>query len=190
VANILMIYGTGYGQTEKIVRRLADRLIADGHRVALWRGDTPSVPPGLAAFDAFLVAGSVVFGRHQRYLADFVRQHRSRLGAAPGAFVSVCGALAGNWKRGPAEAAAYLERFLNETGWRPQLARSFAGGLPYTRYGLVTRWMMKLISRTTGRPTDTSRDWDLTDWDAVDSFAREFAAIVRAPAPPRVGAAR
>lgn len=185
MANILMVYGTAYGQTEKIVRRMADRLASEGHRITIWKGDSLSARPALAGFDLFLVAGSVLFGRHQRYLADFVRQHRSRLNGAPGAFVSVCGALAGSWARGKEEAGRYLEKFLQQTGWRPQLTRSFAGGLPYTRYGIFTRWMMKLISRATGRPADTSRDWDLTDWEAVDQFALELAALLPQPAVAR-----
>jgi menaquinone-dependent protoporphyrinogen oxidase len=181
MANILMVYGTAYGQTEKIVGRIAGKLTAMGHRVTIWKGDALPGQPSLADFDVFLVAGSVLFGRHQRYLTTFVRQHLSRLNAAPGAFVSVCGALIGHWARGQEEAGKYLEKFFDQTGWRPLLARSFAGGLPYTRYDMFTRWMMKLISRATGRPTDTSRNWDLTDWDAVDRFALEFAGLVRQP---------
>jgi hypothetical protein len=84
MANILMVYGTAYGQTEKIVRRMADRLTTEGHRVTIWKGNELSSQPGLAGFDAFLVAGSVVFGRHQRYLVDFVRRNRSRLNVTPG----------------------------------------------------------------------------------------------------------
>jgi menaquinone-dependent protoporphyrinogen IX oxidase len=29
-----------------------------------------------------------------------------------------------------------------------------------------------------GHPTDTSRDHDFTDWDAVERFAREFAVTL------------
>jgi menaquinone-dependent protoporphyrinogen IX oxidase len=40
-----------------------------------------------------------------------------------------------------------------------------------------------MISRRKGLPTDTSRDWDLTEWDAVDRFAEELAvALALAPA--------
>jgi menaquinone-dependent protoporphyrinogen IX oxidase len=34
---------------------------------------------------------------------------------------------------------------------------------------------MQLISARTGRPTDTSRDWDFTDWDQVDRLGMELA---------------
>ncbi len=178
MADILVVYGTSHGQTEKIVRRMADRLSTEGHRVTVRKGDSHPSPAG---FDAYLVAGSVQFGRHQRYLEEFVRRNLGPLSSGPTAFVSVCGAMAGSWSRGPEEAAKYVASFLSRTGWRPRLTRSFAGGLPYTRYGLLTRWMMRAISRVTGRPTDTSRDWDLTDWVEVDRFARELAGQLAGP---------
>jgi hypothetical protein len=42
-----------------------------------------------------------------------------------------------------------------------------------------------MISRRTGRPTDTSRDYEFTDWDVVDGFARDLADLLT---PPRSGA--
>jgi menaquinone-dependent protoporphyrinogen oxidase len=182
MADILVVYGTSYGQTAKIVRRIADRLTTEGHRVSICRGDALPSEQTLDDFDAVLVAGSVLYGKHQPYVRDFVRRNVRRLNAAPSAFLSVCGALAGSWSKGQLEARKYIERFLAETGWQPQVAKSFAGGLPYTRYRFFTRWMMRLISRQTGRPTDTSRDWEFTDWDAVDRFALQFSGLVRGPA--------
>ena len=35
--------------------------------------------------------------------------------------------------------------------------------------------MMKRIARKEGAPTDTSRDYELTDWTEVERLAREFA---------------
>lgn len=179
MADILMVYGSSHGQTEKIVRRIANWLTTEGHRVTVRKGDSQ---PSVADFDAYLVAGSVQFGRHQRYLEEFVRRNLGPLSSAPTAFVSVCGAMAGSWSRGAEEAGKYVASFLKRTGWQPRVTRSFAGGLPYTQYGLLTRWMMRIISRVTGRPTDTSRDWDLTDWEQVGRFAGEFAAQLAAPA--------
>ena len=177
MSSILIAYGSAFGQTAKIVERVAARLTGSGHQVTIWKGD--ELPPGasLAGFDAVLVAGSVIFGRHQPYLDAFVRANLARMNALPTAFLSVCGVLAGTWEQGPAEARRYEARFLKRTGWKPRLVKSFAGGLPYTRYGVITRWLMKLISRRIGRPTDTSRDWDLTDWDAVDHFAEALGAL-------------
>jgi menaquinone-dependent protoporphyrinogen oxidase len=36
--------------------------------------------------------------------------------------------------------------------------------------------MMRMIVGAAGGDTDTSRDYEYTDWPAVDRFAQEFAA--------------
>jgi len=42
---------------------------------------------------------------------------------------------------------------------------------------------MKLIAKSHGRTElDTSRDFDFTDWDAVERFARDFAKDIAAGA--------
>jgi menaquinone-dependent protoporphyrinogen oxidase len=177
MSKVLIVYGTAYGQTERITQRIAGALAAAGHTVSALRGDRLATDLSLGEYDAFVVTASVLFGRHQRYIRGFVRDHITRLNAAPSAFVSVCGAMAGSGLEGSSVAQGYVERFVRETGWRPSTVRSFAGGLPYSRYGPFVRLMMKLISRRTGRPTDTSRDYDLTDWEAVDRFGRELAKM-------------
>ena len=183
MSNILLDYGTAYGQTARITQRIAVLLTDAGHTVTVQRGDL--LPPGLSLgeYDAFVVAASVLFGRHQRYIRSFVRTHVTRLNAAPSAFLSVCGAAAGATPEGAGRGQAYVDKFLRETGWLPWATRSFAGALPYTRYGPFVRWIMKTISRRTGRPTDPSRDYDFTDWEAVEGFGRQLADILTAPGP-------
>jgi menaquinone-dependent protoporphyrinogen oxidase len=180
MARVLVVYGSSHGHTAKVVERIARGLIARGHPVTVWKGDELPAGRSLDDFDAFVIAGSVLFGRHQPYLQQFVREHAGRLNLFPSAFVSVCGALAGSWSRGKQEAEKYVSALLADSGWRPRLVLSVAGALPYTRYGFFTRIMMKAISAWTGRPTDTSRDWEFTDWDAVDLSTAEFAGLLQA----------
>jgi menaquinone-dependent protoporphyrinogen oxidase len=180
MANVLVVYGSSHGHTAKVVERIARGLIARGHPVTVWKGDERPGSRSLDDFDAFVIAGSVLFGRHQRYLNEFVREHVGRLNLFPSAFVSVCGALAGSWSQGKQEAEKYVAAFLADTGWRPRQVLSVAGALPYTRYGFATRLMMKAISAMTGRPTDTSRDWEFTDWAAVDLFTAAFEGLLQA----------
>jgi menaquinone-dependent protoporphyrinogen oxidase len=39
---------------------------------------------------------------------------------------------------------------------------------------------MKSISAKEGRDTDTTRDFEYTDWDAVDDFARAVLTLANA----------
>lgn len=181
MSRILIVYGSTYGQTGRIIERISSDLTVAGHRVTVWKGD--QLPPGAdpGAFEGCVIAGSVLYGKYQPYLVEFARAQARRLAAMPGVFISVCGALIGDWAEGPAEARKYEALFQQQTGWTPSLVRSLPGALNYTRYGLLTRFIMKMMSRKTGRPTDTSRDWDGTDWAAVDRLAVEIGELVRPP---------
>ena len=64
-------------------------------------------------------------------------------------------------------------------GWRPAAVASIAGCLAYTKYGFLKRWIMKRIARKEGAPTDTSRDYELTNWVKVDAVARDLAESVK-----------
>jgi len=43
---------------------------------------------------------------------------------------------------------------------------------------------MRMISRQEGGPTDTSREFEFTDWDHVDRFAAELADALAEPTAP------
>jgi menaquinone-dependent protoporphyrinogen oxidase len=56
-----------------------------------------------------------------------------------------------------------------------------AGALPYTKYNVFIRWIMKRIARQEGGDIDTSRDYEYTDWKALRLFAGEFGGLVARP---------
>ena len=66
-------------------------------------------------------------------------------------------------------------------GGAQTVTQSFTGAVAYTRYGWWYRWYLKRISRRKGLPTDTSRDWDFTEWSEVERFAEKLA-VMFAPA--------
>jgi menaquinone-dependent protoporphyrinogen oxidase len=180
MSRILVVYGSTYGQTDRVAHRIAAVLSGAGHVVDINQADQLPDSLWLAGYDGFVVAASVLMGHHQKYVRDFVRRHAALLNEAPSAFVSVCGAAGGD----PPQAQAYIDALLRETGWRPTVTRSFTGAVAYTRYGWWFRWYLKLISRRKGLPTDTSRDWDFTEWDQVEGFAGELA-VTLGPAPAK-----
>jgi len=185
--DVLIVYGAKHGQTEKVARRIASRL---GERaIPVDAYSCPGVPVNLrpGAYGAAVVASPIHFGRHLRCIERFARSHAAGLAATHGVFISLSGAAMGKTPGSRAEAGGYLEDFASRTGWRADRAVSLAGAVPYTRYGLITRWVMKRISRSQGLSTDTSRDHEYTDWDVVDRLADELIVRLRgAPSPERV----
>jgi menaquinone-dependent protoporphyrinogen oxidase len=176
---VLMVYGTSYGQTAKIARTIRDGLAAEGFDVELHRGDDPPATFDPAAFDAVVVGASIVLSGHQRYIKRFVAAHRQTLASRPSAFFSVSGSAGSANAEEREEARRIMSRFLDELGWRPDLSTTFAGAIRYTKYNPLIRWVMKRISAKEGASTDTSRDHEYTDWEAVDAFTASIASIVR-----------
>ena len=180
--DILIIYGTSYGQTAKIARFMADQLRETGARATLVDVDEIPRDLDLAAYDGVLVGGSVLYGRHKKALRRFVQSHREALARVPSGFFSLSGSAASANAADRARASAFIDDFARRTGWRPSLTVSLAGAMAYTRYHPLMRWMLRRIARNEGRPTDTSRDHEMTDWAEVRRFVDAFDALLPAPA--------
>lgn len=73
------------------------------------------------------------------------------------------------------DAQRMAQGFLDATGWKPRRVELVAGALMYRRYNFIMRFLMKRIASKAGGDTDTSRDYDYTDWAAVEVYTRKFA---------------
>src|SRR6185295_5922534 len=113
MSKVLIVYGTAYGQTERIAQEIARVLRESDHEVSLMRGDRLPAGMSLGEYQGVVVAASVLFGRHQRYIERFVRERGARLTTLPSAFVSVCGAMANPALEGERVARGYRERLLS-----------------------------------------------------------------------------
>ena len=74
--------------------------------------------------------------------------------------------------------ASIVARFAVETGWTPPHTKQVAGALLYRKYNFFMRWVMKRIAAKAGGDTDTSRDYEYTDWNDVRAFASQFGRTV------------
>jgi menaquinone-dependent protoporphyrinogen oxidase len=126
-------------------------------------------------FDAIIVGASIHMSKHSRQLSEFVGRHISRLNVVPSGFFSVSLSAAGSEKE-RADASRFVEEFLTQAGWNPAIKATLAGGLRYREYNFLKRWMMKKIARDAGKDTDTSKNHEYTDWNAVAQFVGEFLA--------------
>jgi menaquinone-dependent protoporphyrinogen oxidase len=167
----LILYGTTEGQTRKIAAFLRDRLAQAGHTVTMV--DAVEAPPDLDPhrFDRVILAGSVHIGRYQAAIEDWARRHAAALLAVKAAFVSVSLAAAGTDDDDVKGLAQCVEEFTRRTGWTPSTVYHAAGAFRYTQYDFFKRWALKYIAWRKGAPTDTSQDYELTDWPALERFA-------------------
>jgi menaquinone-dependent protoporphyrinogen oxidase len=174
--NLLIVYGSSGGHTARIVDRLVDVALSREHQVQVM--DCEKMPPGFSTrfFDAVIVGAPVYFGKHPEGVTRFVQARRDELSGRPGAFFSVSLAAAAALPEDRAEAVDYVRDFVRETAWRPGLTAVFAGALRYSQYGLMARAVMKRISKRAGADTDTSQDFDYTNWEAVRLFGEGFLA--------------
>ena len=186
MASFLILYGTSEGQTAKVARRLADTLKARGHAVTTHSISEAGEEVDLDAFDAVLVGSSIHIGQHHADIQAFVKTHREALHERPTAFFQLSLNIVDARPEKQAEAAGYIDTFLETTGWHPDRIGHFGGALRYSKYGFLKRLMMKQIAKRASGDIDTARDYEYTDWAEVEAFANDFAAFVEG----RLGAER
>jgi menaquinone-dependent protoporphyrinogen oxidase len=174
MSRILLLYATIEGQTALIAERIAHTLRQKAHSVDLLPAGTDPARLDPAAYDGVMVGASIHYGHHPAYLRTLIRRHGSALVARPSAFFSVS-LSAGGPRPKPKVAQRYLDKFMRQTGWQPQLTASFAGAVKYSLYGPIKRRVMIVFVGLGGGNTDTSQDYEYTDWDAVERFADTFA---------------
>jgi len=178
MSSVLILYATTEGQTARIAERIAQTLRGRGHAAEICPASSDRAGPGLATYDAVIVGASIHYGRHPGYLRSLVRSQRDTLEALPSAFFSVSLSAGGPGAK-PKAARRYLEVFLRQTGWNPRQTATFAGALQFSKYGAVKRLLMIVFVGLGGGDTDTSRDYEYTDWGAVERFAETFTQRLR-----------
>jgi menaquinone-dependent protoporphyrinogen oxidase len=174
MSQVLVLYHSYNAQTARIARRIGEVIQQAGHNQVLVQAFDGKSVPEIHGFAGVVVGAAIRYGHHERAFEKALRPHAVELAARPNAFFSVC-LCAGGPGYKPEAARRYVEDFCKRTGWQPRETASFAGALQYSKYSPFIKLMMKLIVGFSGGETDDSRDYEYTDWAAVERFARDFA---------------
>lgn len=177
MSRVLIVYGTTEGHTAKIAQHIGDAIGRLGHDVTV-RHAPDVAETDVPEHDAVVVGGSLHEGRYQRAVRDFVEQHGARLASVPSALFCVSLAAASRDADERAEPLRIARELAARAGWTPATVASFAGALKYTQYSWLKRMLMKHIAAKEGGDTDTSRDFEYTDWSEVTHFAETFASAL------------
>jgi menaquinone-dependent protoporphyrinogen oxidase len=179
-----VLYSTRAGQTQKIAQHVVSKLRALGLESELRIVTKRAAAIDLGRYSGVILAASVHAGKHEHEMVRFVGTHLSQLSAMRTAFLSVSLSQAGAERAGEsperrrqfvADVEKMVSTFITETSWHPQVVMPVAGALLYRGYNPLVRWIMKIIARKAGGHTDASRNYEYTDWAALERFVEEWA---------------
>lgn len=184
---VAVFFATREGHTQRIAERIAADLLVLGFDVDVLPV-RQRLPFSLNKYAAAVLAASVHGGSHEKEMVKFVKENRLELEGMITAFLSVTLSEAGVEMKDKTsmEHAQFvldvdrmLGKFFDDTKWLPNLSKPVAGALLYSRYNFLVRLVMRKIAKKAGAATDTSRDYDYTDWAGLDKFVDALAAEIR-----------
>lgn len=169
---VLMLYASTEGQTEKIARFIAGEVKVGGHQVDLFNLNHHQPAP--VGYDRVIVGASLHMAKYQAAVTHYLRNHADMLNKQATAFISVSLTAASHDKDAWDDLEEITSHFMDSTGWRPLMVLQVAGALKYTQYDFFKRWVMRSIAKKEGRSTDTSQDYEYTDWVDLRKFVEAF----------------
>lgn len=175
---ILILYGSTEGQAAKIARYIGRVISEKGYMVDVLDGRTLPRNFSLEPYSAAIIGASMHISGYQKYIATFIQRHRTELERIPAAFFSVSLSEAYSQPEQKVHLQLLMTELMQKTGWHPQTIVSFAGALAYSKYGFFKRLVMKRIAQQVGASTDSSQDYEYTDWQAVTHFAEAFISTI------------
>lgn len=168
----LILYFTTDGQTLKIAERLAKAITHEVELISL-KEQAVDFAEKMANADQIVIGASIRYGHFNPLVYQFVEQHYATLNRKKTAFYGV-NLTARKANRNTPETNTYIRKFLAKIKWQPTLVEVFAGALFYPRYNLFDRVMIRFIMKITKGETDTSKEYEYTDWQKVKSFGEKL----------------
>lgn len=182
-----VFYATREGHTRRIAEHAEQTLSERGLKVEVRDLRTQAEGIALNNYSGVILAASVHRQKHEREMTGFVKRHRCELDRTPTIFLSVTLSEAGAERPNTTaqehaqfvtDVQKVMDAFFAEASWHPKRAKPVAGALLYSKYDVLIRFIMKRIAKKGGGDTDTSRDYEYTDWAALDRFIEQFAAEI------------
>ena len=169
----LIIYSTTDGQTKNICSRIGEFLSNDIPAKIISLND--ATKNDIEKYDRVIIGASIRYGKHRKELFEFIETNLDELTKKENAFFSV-NVVARKSEKNTPETNPYMQKFLLKTSWVPQRLAVFAGKIDYPKYNFFDKQMIRFIMWVTKGPTNIKNTYEFTDWNKVDSFAKELIA--------------
>lgn len=172
--NVLIIYATREGQTEKVATTLASDLSSLGATVTIYNAKDP-FHLDLNQFNLLIFGASMHAGGIEQELINFIENHQNAIEQTPNAFFLVLLSAATKDKQLREKSLAdALRKMKEQIKIEFNQVEMIAGALKYSKYSLPLKWIMKRIAKQAGEGTNTSQDYEYTDWNQVKKFAERL----------------
>ena len=180
-----VFYATREGQAGRVAERVAADLRERQVEVDVVNVKDVKGAIAWGAYARAFVIASVHAGHHEREMVAFVKRFKNELAKLQAPFLSLTLSQAGAELPGNSlvvretargDALRMVYDFTKETGWHPARILPVAGALMYSQYNFLVKWIMKRIAHKAGFDGPASRDYEFTNWPAVDRFVAELAA--------------
>ncbi|MFA9488890.1 MULTISPECIES: menaquinone-dependent protoporphyrinogen IX dehydrogenase [unclassified Mannheimia] len=169
----LILYFTTDGQTKKIAERLAETITHEVELISL-KDQAVNFAEKIANADQIVIGASIRYGHFSPLVYQFVEQHYVALNQKKTAFYGV-NLTARKENRNTPETNTYVRKFLAKVKWQPNHAEVIAGALFYPRYKTFDRVMIRFIMKITKGETDTSKEYEYTNWQQVEEFGKKLS---------------
>lgn len=170
----LIVYDTVEGHTRRLANEIANQITATSATARLFNAETPMGDLSIADFSSCIIAAPVHQKRHPEAIVDFVRANVDSLNTMPTAFISV--SLAASFPDGADDARAFVDHFLQRTGWTPNAIHYAAGALRCEEYDYFTEQILRHVVLRGHEDIDLTGDQVFTDWSALNTFVADFLA--------------
>ena len=164
----LITYSTVDGQTKIISEKIA--AFASHSEVDVL---PISDQINLDNYKTIIIGASIRYGKYRKEVYSFVEDNIQILNMKENAFFSV-NVVARKPEKSTPNTNPYLKKFLSNIKWEPKNLGVFAGKIEYPKYKFIDKYAIKFIMWITKGPTDTSKTYEFTNWQAVEDFARDL----------------
>ena len=167
----LIIYSTTDGQTKNICSRIGEFLSIDTPSKIIPLSE--ATKDDIKKYDQVIIVASIRYGKHKKELFEFIDINLDELTKKDNAFFSV-NVVARKPEKNTPETNPYMQKFLLKTSWVPRKLAVFEGKIDYPKYNFIDKQMIRFIMWLTKGPTNIKNTYEFTDWNKVDSFAKEL----------------
>ncbi|MDJ0517666.1 MAG: flavodoxin domain-containing protein [Trichodesmium sp. MO_231.B1] len=175
--NILILYATREGQTEKVAAQISTHLKKAGASVQLTNAQDKTATENidLEAFDLLVFGASMHAGGLEKELVTFINSHQEQIKQKIRSFFLVLLSAATKDSELRAKSLEDARKKMDEQIQVPfHDLEMIAGALMYSKYSFPLKWIMKDIAQKAGEGTDISKDYEYTDWQQVAQYSEKL----------------